>query len=102
MIMTQSDIFEPYDKTITIKLLGKDVEVPENNYLLRCFQYLSMELISMGDFCWNGDCACCQVWIKTEEGEKPVLSCRTRVEEGMNIVQISDEILTAANSETDA
>lgn len=87
------DILEPFEKLIEIEICGKIVEVPENNHLLRCFQFLNLEVISMGDFCWNGDCANCQVWIETDLGEKPVLSCRTKVAEKMKIVRKADEIV---------
>lgn len=86
------DIFEPFDRLIEIKILGETIEVPENNSLLRCFQYLSIENISYGDFCWNGDCLNCQVWIKNGDKEKGIISCRTKVVEGMEIVRMSDEI----------
>ncbi len=83
------DIFEPYEKLVTIEICGTRREVPENNTLLRCFQYLSINTISFGDFCWNGDCANCQVWLENTEKDKPVLSCRTKVREGMKIVRMS-------------
>jgi len=86
------DIFEPFEKLIEIEICGAAREVPENNSLLRGFQFLSLETISYGDFCWNGDCLNCQVWIKNGEKEKGVLSCRTKVEEGMEIVRMSEEI----------
>jgi NADH dehydrogenase/NADH:ubiquinone oxidoreductase subunit G len=86
------DIFEPFEKLIEIEILGKKASVPENNTLLRCFQYLALESISMGEFCWNGDCANCQVWLEAPGGEKPALACRTRVENGMKIVRMSKEI----------
>lgn len=86
------DIFEPFERLIEIKILGETVEVPENNSLLRCFQYLSIENISYGDFCWNGDCLNCQVWIKNGDKEKGIISCRTKVFEGMEIVRMSEEI----------
>jgi NADH dehydrogenase/NADH:ubiquinone oxidoreductase subunit G len=86
------DIFEPFDKLIEIEINGEKRKVPENNTLLRCFQFLSMETISFGDFCWNGDCLNCQVWIKNGDKEKAVLSCRTNVQEGMEIVRMSEEI----------
>lgn len=87
------DIFEPFEKLIEIEILGKKVEVPENNSLLRCFQYLSIKTVSLGDFCWNGDCANCQVWLAGKGKEKPVLTCRTIVKEGMKIVRMSKEIV---------
>jgi NADH dehydrogenase/NADH:ubiquinone oxidoreductase subunit G len=86
------DIFEPFERLVEIKILGRAVEVPENNSLLRCFQYLEIEKISYGDFCWNGDCLNCQVWIKNGEKEKAVISCRTKVAEGMEIVRLSEEV----------
>ena len=86
------DIFEPFEKLVEIEIGGETKQVPENNTLLRCFQFLSMETISYGDFCWNGDCLNCQVWIKNGEKEKGVLACRTKVEEGMEIVRLSSEI----------
>ena len=90
--MIDSDIFEPFERLVEIEILGEKREVPENNTLLRCLQYLSMETVSYGDFCWNGDCANCQVWLAGSEREKAVLSCRTKVEKGMKIVRFSDEI----------
>ncbi len=86
------DIFEPFEKLVEIEVCGEAKQVPENNTLLRCFQFLSMETISYGDFCWNGDCLNCQVRIKNGDKEKGVLSCRTKVEEGMNIINLGDEI----------
>lgn len=95
------DILEPFEKMVSIEINGKSVLVPENNWLLRCFQFLKLKQISMGEFCWNGDCANCQVWLVTDKGEKPVLSCRTKVKEGMKIVRMSEE-LTHAFSRSDA
>jgi succinate dehydrogenase/fumarate reductase-like Fe-S protein len=95
--MTDSDIFEPFERLVKIEICGAAREVPENNTLLRCFQYLSMETISFGDFCWNGDCANCQVWLAGGETEKPVLACRTKVKPNMKIVRMSEEIKITDN-----
>lgn len=86
------DIFEPFDQLVELEICGEKRFVPENNTLLRCFQYLSMQSISMGDFCWNGDCLNCQVWIEKDEKRKAVIACRTNVSEGMKIVRVSEEI----------
>ncbi len=86
------DIFEPFDRLIEITILGKKCEVPENNTLLRCLQYLSIEKISYADLCWNGDCLNCQVWIKNGDKEKGIISCRTKVFDGMEIVRMSEEV----------
>lgn len=88
--MQHNEIFEPYDRLVTIRICGVEREVPENNSILRCLQFLDMEAISYGDFCWNGECINCQVWIKSGDKEKAVMACRTNVEEGMEIVRLSD------------
>ena len=90
--MTLPEIFQPYEKLVEIEILGAKYRVPENNSILRCFQFLAMENISYGDFCWNGECLNCQVWIGLGEKEKAVMACRTNVTEGMRIVRLSDGI----------
>lgn len=88
--MDEHEIFEPFDRLVRINLLGVEREVPENNSILRGLQYLDMEAISYGDFCWNGECINCQVWIANGDKEKAVIACRTNVEEGMEIVRLSE------------
>ena len=90
--IADSEMFEPYEKLVRISIRGKPFEVPENNSILRGLQYLDVEAISYGDFCWNGECLNCQVWIKNGDKEKAVMACRTDVREGMEIVRLSDEI----------
>lgn len=90
--MSQPDIFVPYEELIEIDILGNLHHVPENNSLLRCFQFLAMENISYGDFCWNGECLNCQVWLQNGDKEKAVMSCRTTVAKNMKIVRMADEI----------
>jgi hypothetical protein len=89
----ESDLLDPYEKLVSIEVLGKQVQVPEKNRLLRCFQYLSINTISYGDFCWNGDCTNCQVWYhlreQTKANDKPALACRLEVIEGMIITTVS-------------
>lgn len=88
-----SDLLDPYERLVTIEVLGKRVEVPEKNRLLRCFQFLSLNSISYGDFCWNGECTNCQIWYHTADqsqaNDKPGLACRMEVIEGMVITSMS-------------
>ena len=88
-----SDLYDPFDRLVSIEILGKQVDVPENNRVLRCFQFLSLMTIAMGDFCWNGDCANCQIWYRSpgesSDVERPALSCRTKVIEGMVIIRLA-------------
>jgi predicted molibdopterin-dependent oxidoreductase YjgC len=90
--MIDTEIFEPFERLVEIEILGERRAVPENNTLLRCFQFLSMETVSSAELCWNGDCANCQVWLENTVGGKPMLACRTKVQEGMKIVRMSGEI----------
>lgn len=95
-LAVDKDLLDPYERLVEIEILGKRVEVPEKNRLLRCFQFLSLKTISYGDFCWNGDCTNCQVWYHTDEqpeqNGKPGLSCRMEVIEGMKITAMSEFI----------
>ena len=88
-----NELLDPYDQLVSIEILGKRVEVPEKNRVLRCFQFLSLNTISYGDCCWNGDCTNCQIWYHTEgqirENDKPGLACRMEVIEGMVITSMS-------------
>ena len=95
--MIDSELFEPYERLIEIEVLGKSVRVPENNRLLRCFQFLSLKSISYGDFCWNGDCTNCQFWYRdpgdaADAQEKTALSCRFRVREGLKVTRLSPHV----------
>jgi hypothetical protein len=89
-----STLFSPYSRLIKITLLDRVVEVPENNVLLRCLQYLAPEPISYGRFCWNEDCQYCRVSYDMGDGtkERAAISCKLMVEEGMRVKEVSREI----------
>jgi hypothetical protein len=91
-----SDLFDPYEKLVTIEILGRRLRVPENNRLLRCFQYLSLQTISYGDFCWNGECTNCQIWYhlmgQASSEDRPGLACRMVVSEEMVITKLNSFI----------
>ena len=90
--MDDYEIFEPFDRLVTIKICGETRKVPENNSILRGLQFLDIEAISYGDFCWNGECLNCQVWLQNGDKEKAVMACRTMVTENMKIVRIAEGI----------
>ena len=86
------DLFEPYDRLIEITIEGEPRQVPANNTLLRCFQYLSLESISYGDFCWNGDCLNCRVRVRADGKEKEVIACLVKPKDGTEVIGTSDDI----------
>ena len=92
-------LFESFEALIDLEICRKSVQVPENNKLLRCFQFIKMDTVSVGDYCWNGDCTNCQVWYHTKEQanepDKPALSCRIDVIEDMVITAMSPFIKLA-------
>ena len=89
----RAGLFESFEELVEIDLCRNRALVPENNKLLRCFQYIKMETVSIGDYCWNGECTNCQVWYhmkgQNEQNDKPALSCRLECEEGMVITKLS-------------
>jgi hypothetical protein len=83
-------LFERFEALVEIEVCRRRAMVPENNKLLRCFQFIKMDAVSVGDYCWNGDCTNCQIWYQSEEGEiKSALACRLYVRPGMVITGLS-------------
>jgi hypothetical protein len=88
-------LFENFEELVEIEVCRNRAMVPENNKLLRCFQYINMDSVSVGDYCWNGECTNCQVWYRSEDGEvKSGLACRMYVRAGMIITDLSANLKT--------
>jgi len=87
-------LFRPFTRLVKISILGKDFEVPENNPLLRCFQYLAPETVSCGRFCWNEDCQYCRLKFDLGEGteSRAALACKLMVQDGMRITEVTTDI----------
>jgi len=86
-------LFESFNDLVEIEICASQARVPENNKLLRCFQFLKMDTVSVGDYCWNGDCVNCQFWYMGEDGEiKSALACRMYVRAGMVITELSSNL----------
>lgn len=88
-----SDLFDPYEKLITITVLGKTLQVPENNLLLRQMSFVAQD-IACGRYCWNGECRYCEVSYRKDAGapEYTALACRTRGLAGMQVTKVASEI----------
>jgi hypothetical protein len=87
-------LFRPFSRLVRITILDRTVEVPENNVLLRCLQYLAPEEISYGRFCWNEDCQYCRVIFDMGEGtpDRAALACKLAVVDGMRVLSVTPEI----------
>jgi hypothetical protein len=95
-----SEIFRPYERLVEIKVLGKILEVPEKNTVLRAFQYLSPDTIPYGRFCWNQECQYCKVTCKLPDDDeaRPMLSCKFLVVPGMEITELATELMWCLRS----
>jgi hypothetical protein len=84
-------VYDPYERLVPVDLLGRTIQVPENNTLLRCFQYLCPDSVAQGRFCWNNDCGHCELSYRLPGSveERKTRGCQSRVCEGMEITKIS-------------
>ena len=91
--MPDPTLYRPYSRLVRIKILDQWFEVPENNILLRCFQFIAPG-VPYGPFCWNGDCENDRFRFREAgaENDRPALSCQTLVRDGMEIVWISPDL----------
>ena len=89
-------LFREYEKLVEIRVLGRKFSVPEKNTCLRAFQYISPQTIPYGRFCWNQECQLCRVGYQMANeangAPRSVLACKVLVAQGMEIVELSDEL----------
>ena len=87
-------LFGKDPRLVTIGLLGRRVRVPAGETVLRCFQYLALETVSAGPFCWNGECghSMFRYRLPGEPAERRGLACRIRVEPGMEVTGLSPDL----------
>jgi predicted molibdopterin-dependent oxidoreductase YjgC len=87
-------VLEPWTRKVTITIEGTSYEVPENQDVIRILQYLGAKgLLGFhpGYYCWNGTCDNCPCEFRdpaTGRVERKK-TCRTRVEDGMEIVKLA-------------
>lgn len=88
-----SDFYEPYERLMPLVVLGKRLEVPENNLLLRQLQFAAPD-VGSGRYCWNGECRYCEVQYRlTPDGpEHAGLACRVRGVPGMQLTKLAFEL----------
>lgn len=89
-----SELFGDFTKLLKLGVMGREIQVPERNTLLRGFQYASPDTISYGRFCWNGTCKNCTVTIRRGEEDTKSQACLIDACEGMQVVHISRELVS--------
>ena len=87
-----TNLYGQYDKLLRVDVMGRRIDMPENNTLLRGFQFVAPETIPYGRFCWNGTCNNCTVTVCNDAGESKAQACRQHACDGMHVTSISSEI----------
>lgn len=87
-----ANLFGDYEKLLQVDVLGRSMQMPENNTLLRGLQFVAPESIPYGRFCWNGSCHNCAVTVRNGACESRVLACMLDTCDGMHVTSASPEI----------
>jgi len=86
------DFYEPWQRLVRLQVLGRVLEVPENNVLLRQLQYVAPD-IGYGRYCWNAECRYCEVSVREPGGrEHAALACRIKGQDGLQVLGCAPEI----------
>jgi hypothetical protein len=86
------DLFAASPILLRVTVLGREMQMPENETILRGFQYASPEMVAFERFCWNGDCDKCTVTVRRDAVECSIRTCQTDVWDGMQVTSASPEI----------
>ena len=87
-----SELFGDYERLLKVEVLGRHIEVPEKNTLLRGLQFAAPDAVSYGRFCWNGSCANCTVTVHDGVCESKKLACRLDACDGLQVTSVSPEL----------
>jgi hypothetical protein len=95
-VMTEKDLtfYEPFERLVKVTIEGRTFEVPENNILLRCVQYIVDEDVVPGRFCWNNECGNCEMSLqqRDESQTRRARGCQTEVGDGMTLTELTPEL----------
>lgn len=86
-----ADLYEPFEKLIPIEVLGKRLEVPENNILLRQLQYVAPD-VGTGGYCWNAECRYCEIRYEVEGRTMTGLACRVKAVPNFKVTRLAPEL----------
>ncbi len=87
-----ANLFGDFKKLLRVDVMGRVILMPEENTLLRGFQFASPESVSYGRFCWNGTCNNCTVTVRQGSRETKGPACRLDAADGLCVTSISSEI----------
>jgi hypothetical protein len=90
-------VLEPWSRKIEIEIEGTRFLVPENQDLIRIYQYLGLAgalHFWSGHYCWNATCNnCICTFTDPASGETVTRrACQTRVAEGLSVVKLPKDM----------
>ena len=90
-------VLEPWSKKIEIVIDGTRYRVPENQDVIRIFQYLGLlDRLSFfaGHYCWNATCNNCIFTYRDPATGEPVTkrACQTRIFDGLEVIQLPKDV----------
>ena len=90
-------VLEPWQKKITVVIAGARHLVPENQDMIRIFQYLGLtERLSFfaGHYCWNATCDNCIFTYRDPSTGEAVTkrACQTRVFDGLEVLHLPKDV----------
>jgi hypothetical protein len=95
------ELSDPAPPLVRIVVLGRTLDVPRDETLLRQLQFVAPE-VALGRFCWNGECRNCEVsYVGATGAERAGLACVLKGHEGMQVVRLSADLRFAALASLD-
>lgn len=85
------NLFGEIERFISLKICGKECQVPDRLEMLRVFQFLGFE-IDYARLCWNASCQRCFVEYQKNGKSVRALACRTRSSESIEITKLPPTI----------
>ncbi len=90
-------VLEPWSRKVAIVIDGKPHLVPENQDVIRVFQYLGLlEKIAFfaGNYCWNATCNNCIFTYRDPMTGEPVTkrACQTRLFDGLEVIRLPKDV----------
>lgn len=89
-----ADLLRPWTRLVRVSVVGRTVEVPDNNTLLRGLQSVAPDGISRGRFCWNNECGNCRVFYRLpgDTADRKGRGCCLVVKDEIALTTLSTEL----------
>ncbi|MCU0253352.1 MAG: hypothetical protein MUE47_02320 [Acidobacteria bacterium] len=94
MKLVNADLLRPWTRFLKISVVGRTVQVPDNNTLLRGLQSVAPDGISRGRFCWNNECGNCRVYYRLpgDAADRKARGCCLVATDEMALTDLSTEL----------